>query len=88
MYNTLDIGLASSVFGSQRSFARILARNTTSSALTKSIVLARQTQFGVIVPFDAPTGISPQESVPLGERFFGGGPDTLRAFAFDVGRST
>jgi len=83
MYNTLDIGLASNVFGSQRSFARILARNATYHPLTKSIVLARQTQFGVIVPFDAPAGISAQESVPLGERFFGGGPDTLRAFAFD-----
>jgi outer membrane protein insertion porin family len=83
IYNTLDIGLASSVFASQRSFGRILARNATYHPLTKSIVLARQTQFGVIVPFDTPTGISAQESVPLGERFFGGGPDTLRAFAFD-----
>jgi outer membrane protein assembly complex protein YaeT len=83
MYNTLDIGLASSVFASQRSFGRILARNATYHPLTKSIVLARQTQFGVIVPFDTPAGISAQESVPLGERFYGGGPDTLRAFAFD-----
>jgi outer membrane protein assembly factor BamA len=83
MYNTLDIGLASSVFGSQRSFGRVLARNATYHRLTKSIVLARQTQFGVIVPFAAPAGISDRESVPLAERFFGGGSDTLRAFPFD-----
>jgi len=83
MYNTLDIGLASHFFGSQRSFARVLARNATYYSLTKSIVLARQTQFGVIIPYDVPAGISTAESVPLGERFFGGGPDTLRAFAFD-----
>jgi outer membrane protein insertion porin family len=83
IYNTLDMGFASSVFGSQRSFVRVLARNATYHSLTKSIVLARQTQFGVILSFDVPAGISAAESVPLGERFFGGGPDTLRAFAFD-----
>jgi outer membrane protein assembly complex protein YaeT len=83
IYNTLDLGLASSAFGSQRSFGRVLARNATYHLLTKSIVLARQTQFGVIVPFSPPAGISNQESVPLAERFFGGGADTLRAFPFD-----
>ena len=83
IYNTLDLGLASGWFGSQRSFGRLLARNATYHSLTKTIVLARQTQFGIIVPFHPPAGISSAESVPLGERFFGGGPDTLRAFAFD-----
>ena len=83
IYNTMDFGLAAGAFGSQRSFGRILVRNATYHSLSKQIVLARQTQFGVIVPFDSPTGIPPAESVPLAERFFGGGPDTLRAFAFD-----
>ena len=83
MYNTLEIGLASGAFGSQRDFARVLARNATYYSLTKSLVLARQTQFGALLPYNAPAGISEQESVPLAERFFGGGPETLRAFAFD-----
>jgi outer membrane translocation and assembly module TamA len=83
MFNSLDLGFASGAFGSQRSFGRLLVRNATYHPLTKSIVLARQTQFGVILPFNAPAGVSEAESVPLGERFFGGGPDTLRAFAFD-----
>ena len=83
IYNTLDLGLASGAFGSQRSFGRILFRNATYHPLGKSLVLARQTQFGVILPFHAPTDVSAAESVPLAERFFGGGPDTLRAFAFD-----
>lgn len=83
IYNTLDMGLASTAFGSQRSFARILARNATYYQLTKSLVLARQTQFGVILPFAVPAGVSSQESIPLPERFFGGGPDTLRAFPYD-----
>jgi outer membrane protein insertion porin family len=46
-------------------------------------VLARQTQFGMIVPFSPPAGISAEESVPLPERFFAGGADSLRAFAFN-----
>lgn len=83
IYTTLDFGLASSAFASQRNFGRLLARNATYYPLTKSIVLARQTQFGVIIPFRQQAGISAQEYVPLAERFFGGGPDTLRAFAFD-----
>jgi outer membrane translocation and assembly module TamA len=83
MYNTADIGLATRYFGSQRSFGRVLLRNATYYRLTSSIVLARQTQFGVIAPFSAPAGVSEEESVPLPERFFGGGADSLRAFPYN-----
>jgi outer membrane protein insertion porin family len=83
MYNTIDIGVAGKFFGSQRSFARALLRNATYYPLTKNIVLARQTQFGVIIPFAAPAGVSDQESVPLPERFFAGGADSLRAFPYN-----
>jgi outer membrane protein assembly factor BamA len=83
IYNTADIGMAGKFFGSQRSFGRVLLRNATYYRLTKTIVLARQTQVGLIAPFGAPAGISRQESVPLPERFFGGGADTLRAFPFN-----
>jgi outer membrane translocation and assembly module TamA len=47
------------------------------------MVLARQTQFGVILPFAVASDISAQESVPLPERFFGGGADSLRAFGYN-----
>jgi outer membrane protein insertion porin family len=83
MYNTADIGLAAKFFGSQRSFGRALVRNATYYRLTKTVTLARQTQFGVLAPFAAPTGLSEQESVPLPERFFGGGADSLRAFPYN-----
>ena len=83
MLNTADIGLATKYFGSQRSFGRVLVRNATYYRIRKSMVLARQTQFGIITPFSAPAGLSEQESVPLPERFFGGGADSLRAFAFN-----
>jgi outer membrane protein assembly factor BamA len=83
IYNTADIGLSAKFFGSQRSFGRVLLRNATYYRLTKTVVLARQTQFGVITPFAAPAGLSERESVPLPERFFGGGADSLRAFPYN-----
>jgi len=83
MYTTVNFGAADKYFGSQRGFGRVLIRNATYYSLTKTIVLARQTQFGVIAPFAPPAGLSNQVSVPLPERFFGGGADSLRAFPFN-----
>ena len=83
IYNTADIGLAARYFGSERSFARLLLRNATYHRLTRTTVLARQTQLGVILPFAAPPGLTNQQSVPLPERFFGGGADSLRAFPYN-----
>ena len=83
MYNTASFDLSGKFFGSQRSFARALLRNATYYSLGRNWVLARQTQFGVILPFDPPSGISAQESVPLPERFFAGGADSLRAFPYN-----
>lgn len=84
IYNTADIGIAGRFFGSQRSFGRVLLRNATYYRLgSTKWVLARQTQFGVISPFSAPKGLTEQESVPLPERFFGGGADSLRAFPYN-----
>src|SRR6185312_5978619 len=81
--NSADIRLAARWFGSQRSFGAALIRNATYYSLTKSIVLARQTEFGLIEPFSPPKGLSEMQSVPLPERFFAGGADSLRAFAFN-----
>ena len=83
MYNTIDLGLATKALGSERSFGRVLARNATYYRLTKTLILARQTQFGMIAPFSVPAGLTAQSSVPLPERFFGGGADSLRAFAYN-----
>lgn len=83
MYNTANFELSGKFFGSQRSFARALLRNATYYSLGKNWVLARQTQFGVILPFSPPAGIDAQESVPLPERFYAGGADSLRAFPFN-----
>lgn len=73
MYNTIDAGVASGIFGSERSFARVLARNATYHKLSKNLVLARQTTVGVILPFSTAAGLTASDSVPLPERFFAGG---------------
>ena len=51
VYNTLDLGLAEKVFGSQFNFLRFLVRNATYHPITKRTVLARSTQFGNIYGF-------------------------------------
>jgi len=80
MYNAIDVGVASSVFGSQRNFIRALGRNATYYRLFGKVVLARQTEFGLIKPFHLEAGLSSDDAVPLPERFFGGGNLTDRAF--------
>jgi outer membrane protein insertion porin family len=78
IYNTVDIGLAEHVFGSQINFARFLLRNATYHPIGKKLVLARSTQFGDIYAFHN-TG-DPQTAIPLPEHFFGGGGTSHRAF--------
>jgi outer membrane protein insertion porin family len=81
MYNSLDVGLASDIFGSQRNFGRILVRNATYYRLSRNVVLARQTTFGAIIPYKIPNGLTNYTAVPLPERFFSGGDVSDRAFS-------
>jgi outer membrane protein assembly complex protein YaeT len=82
IYNTVDIGLASRVFGSQVNFVRGLARNATYHRLGRKLVLARELTFGDIIPYSYGSQYtSASEAVPFPERFFGGGGTSLRAFA-------
>lgn len=80
IYNTLDVGIASSFLGSQRNFIRALGRNATYYRLPGHMVLARQITFGVIKPFHTSADLSAASAVPLPERFFGGGNLTQRGF--------
>jgi outer membrane translocation and assembly module TamA len=77
------VSLATKILGSQRNFGRVLVRNATYHKVTRTVIFARQTQFGLISPFAAPPGITKAESVPLPERFFGGGADSLRAVPYN-----
>ena len=73
-YTSIDLALASNIFGSQTSFGRVVARNSSYYQLTKDVVLARTTDFGIIERY----GGLPE--IPLAERFFGGGAFSNRAF--------
>jgi outer membrane protein insertion porin family len=73
-YTSIDFALAAGVFGSQTSFGRVVARNSSYYQLTKNLVLARTTDFGIIERYG---GLS---YIPLAERFFGGGAFSNRAF--------
>ncbi len=79
-WNTVDAGLAGNFFGSQRNFYRVLARNATYTSIGRNLVFARQTQFGAIMPFNIAPGLTSFESIPLPERFFGGGGVSMRGF--------
>ena len=78
IYNTVDIGLAAHLFGSDRNFLKVLARNATYHQLGKKFVLARSTEFGNIYPFNKTTDTL--DAIPLPERFFGGGGSSDRGF--------
>ena len=82
-YNTGDISLATKALGSERNFTRLLLRNATYHRITRNVVFARQTQFGVIKPFSAPPELTEGQSIPLPEKFFGGGAESLRAFPYN-----
>jgi outer membrane protein assembly complex protein YaeT len=78
IYNTLDVGLAEHVVGSQRNFLRFLARNATYHPIGKKLVLARSTEFGDIYAFRYAGNVL--DAIPLPERFFGGGGTSQRGF--------
>ncbi len=80
IYNTVDLGLASKLFGSQINFVRGLARNATYYSTSKRTVLARELTFGAMFPFNLSGPLTPDEAIPFPERFFGGGGSSDRAF--------
>jgi outer membrane protein insertion porin family len=80
IYNSIDVGVASNLLGSQRNFVRALGRNATYYELPNKWVIARQLTFGIIQPFKLPSDLSATDAIPLPERFFGGGNLTMRGF--------
>uniref|UniRef100_Q02B19 Outer membrane protein assembly factor BamA n=1 Tax=Solibacter usitatus (strain Ellin6076) TaxID=234267 RepID=Q02B19_SOLUE len=78
VYNTIDIGVAEHMIGSDVNFARFLLRNATYHPIGKRLVLARSTQIGDIYAFH-PNGDA-LNAIPLPERFYGGGGTSNRGF--------
>jgi outer membrane protein insertion porin family len=74
IYNTVDLQFAAAAFGSQTGYGRLLAQNSTYTSITKNLVFARTTSFGIIERY---AGLP---EIPLPERFFAGGSLSNRAF--------
>jgi outer membrane protein assembly complex protein YaeT len=80
-YNSVDAALVDRVFGGNKNFTRILARNSLYHRVwRRDWILATNTQFGWIQPFGVPANETGFEYVPLPEHFYGGGSTSLRAF--------
>lgn len=77
-YNTFDTGVASGIFGSEAAFGRFLGQNTTYHPFhARRWVFARNLRVGVAEPF------GDTSALPLPERFFAGGGNSLRGFAIN-----
>jgi outer membrane protein assembly complex protein YaeT len=82
IYDSIDFGVASHYLGGRSNFLRMLGRNATYKRIGEKLVLARQTTFGLLPTYGKAPVTSPEDldPIPLSERFYGGGGDTLRAF--------
>jgi len=77
-FNSFDTGVASGIFGSEAAFGRFLGQNTTYHPIHKRRwVFARNLRLGLAEPF----GVT--DLLPLPERFFAGGGNSLRGFAIN-----
>ena len=72
-YQTLDLGITPTAFGSSANFAKLLGQYARYERVTKSVVWANSIRLGLLKPFSGDT-------VPTSERFFAGGGSTLRGF--------
>ena len=84
VYTTSNLDIASSIFGSESNFARLVLQNSSYHVIKKSgpqrqWVLARATRIGIAEPY----GSNGHDFVPLPERFFAGGSNSHRGFAIN-----
>ena len=92
-FNLADLGVASSVFGSEASFSRVVVQNSTYYLFHKRRwVFARSTRVGIENPFantsaaiaaPGPGAPPPSSFIPLPERFLAGGSTTHRGFGIN-----
>jgi outer membrane protein assembly complex protein YaeT len=78
-FENADVSLAIKTIGSSADFIRVYLQNTTYSPITRRLVFARSTRFGIQTPY----GSSVSGDIPLPERFFAGGGTSLRGFGLN-----
>lgn len=72
-FQTFDFGITPSAFGSSADFVRMLGQNAFYIPARSWLTWANNIRLGFTIPFAG-------SSVPLSERFFSGGADSLRGF--------
>jgi outer membrane protein insertion porin family len=95
-YTTVEGGVASSYFGSEADFSRLLAKNSTyhtffrNRSTRQGFVFARSTSVGIENPFGSTVVLDPSQTaapgqalVPLPERFYSGGGNSNRGFGLN-----
>ena len=75
--------LAARPLGSQRQFFKVFTQGRYYFPLYTDLTLVTALRLGAIEPFGAPPA-SGQSRVPISERFFAGGPSTLRGLPIDL----
>ena len=73
IFQTLDLRIVPSAFGSSANFTRLLTQNAYYKPLPAGLVFANSIRLGLADPFA-------KSNVPTSERFFAGGGTTLRGF--------
>ena len=73
-YQTFNFGVTPAAFGSSSSFVRFLGQTSFYRPVKPWLIWANQFRLGLAA------GFGDQGYVPLSERFFTGGPDSLRGF--------
>jgi len=93
-YSLADAGISWRLLGSEASFVRVAAQNSTYYRLRPHLIFARNTRFGVETPFGGPRKVVISEGsqagqvveardIPLPERFFMGGSESHRGFSIN-----
>jgi outer membrane protein insertion porin family len=88
---SLDVGVASTTFGSSASFMRLFFQNSGYIPITRNWNYARSIRLGILQPyantvslaFPAQTTTPPPQVIPLPERLFSGGGANLRGFGLN-----
>lgn len=73
-YTKAGLEYAASLLGSELDFARIKVQHATFVALNEAMVLGASAEFGLIYP------LADTVTIPLQERFFNGGENSVRSF--------
>jgi outer membrane protein assembly factor BamA len=80
LYTSADLGFASNVFGGNKNFMRFLGRVSYYKRLGPYVVLATNSQLGIIKPWHINEGLTPFAYIPIAEHFFSGGSTSHRGF--------